>query len=149
MFKIVNSFFIFFYSGILDGFFLCKSSLNQRSVRSNHSISFESIYEEHGVSTNITKQEMKKMLILCTKKVHFPFNEEVYKQTDGVAMGSPLGPVLRDVVVELDNENNIVPVLRENLSFCKRYVDDTICFIKIRTIDYITRMLNNFVIYHF
>ena len=77
------------------GFFLCKSFLNQRSVRSNHSISFEIIYEEHGVSTNITKQEMNKMLILCTKKVHFTFNEEVYKQTDGVAMGSPLGPVLR------------------------------------------------------
>ena len=50
------------------GFFLCKSFLNQRSVRSNHSISFEIIYEEHGVSTNITKQEMKKMLILVQKK---------------------------------------------------------------------------------
>ena len=49
------------------------------------------------------------MLILCTKNVHFTFNEEVYKQMDGVTMGSPLSPVLADIfMVEL--ENNIVPV---------------------------------------
>ena len=70
------------------------------------------IYEKHEVSTEITKQEMKEMFILCTRNVHFTFNEEVYKQTDGVTMGSPLGPVFADIfMVEL--ENNIVPVLRE------------------------------------
>ena len=40
---------------------------------------------------------MKEMLILCTKNVHFTFNEEVYKQKDGVAMGSPLGLVFADI----------------------------------------------------
>ena len=45
-------------------------------------------------------------------------------------MGSPLGPVLADIfMVEL--ENNIVPVLREYLSFWKRYVDDLMMFRKI------------------
>ena len=49
------------------------------------------------------------MLILCTKNVHFTFNEEIYKQMDSVTMGSPLSPVLADIfMVEL--ENNIVPV---------------------------------------
>ena len=101
------------------------------------------IYEKHEVSTNITKQEMKEMLILFTKNVHLTFNEEVYKKTDGVAMGSPLGPVLADIfMVEL--KNNIVPVLQENLSFWKRYVDHTIYFVKIGTINYITTILNNF-----
>ena len=83
------------------------------------------------------------MLILCTKGVHFTFNEEVYKETDGVAIGSPLGPVLAHIfMVEL--ENNIVPVLQDNLSLWKRYVDDTICFVKVGTINYITRIPNNF-----
>ena len=101
------------------------------------------IYEKHDVSTNITKQEMTEMLILCKKNFHFTFNEEVYKQRDGVAMGSPLGPVLADIfMVEL--ENNMVSVLQENLSFWKRYADDTICFVKIGTISYITKILNNF-----
>ena len=58
-------------------------------------------------------------------------------------MGSPLGPVFTDIfMVEL--ENNIVPVLGENLSLWKRYVDDTICFVKIGTINYIKTILNNF-----
>ena len=34
---------------------------------------------------------MKEMLIICTKNVHFIFNEEVYKQTDDIVMASPLG----------------------------------------------------------
>ena len=67
------------------------------------------IYKNHELSTNINKQEVKEMLILCTKNVHFTFNEKVYKQTDSVAMRSPLGPVLADIfMVEL--ENNIFPV---------------------------------------
>ena len=41
-------------------------------------------------------------------------------------------------------KNNIVPVLQENLSFWKRYVDDTICFLKIGTISYIAKIFNNF-----
>ena len=61
---------------------------------------------------------MKEMLILCTKNVQFTFNEEVYKETDGVAMGLALGPVLADIFMA-ELENNIVPVLQENLSFWK------------------------------
>ena len=88
------------------------------------------IDEKHETSANITKQDMKEMPIPCTKNAHFTFNEEVYKQTDGVEMRSPIGPVLADIfMVEL--ENNIVPVLQKNMSFWKQYVDDTICFVKI------------------
>ena len=50
------------------------------------------------------------MLILCTKNVHFTFNEEVYKQAGGVVMGLSLGPVLADIFMA-ELENNIVPVL--------------------------------------
>ena len=58
-------------------------------------------------------------------------------------MGSPLGPILADIfTVEL--KNNIAPVLQEYLSFWKQYADDTICFVKIGTINYITKILNNF-----
>ena len=60
---------------------------------------------------------MKKMLILSTKNVHFTFSEKAYKQTDGVAMGSPLGFVLDDIFM-FELENIIVPSLHEYLSFC-------------------------------
>ena len=77
------------------------------------------------------------------KNFYFTFNEEVYKQTDGVALVSLISPVLADIFMG-ELKNNIVPVLQENFSFWKRYVDDTICFVKIGTISYITKIFNNF-----
>ena len=51
------------------------------------------------------------MLLLCTKDVHFLFENEIYLQTDGVAMGSPSGPILAGIfMVEL--EKTIVPIVK-------------------------------------
>ena len=62
--------------------------------------------------TDVVNRRWKKCSYVVQINVHFTFNEEVYKQTDGVAMGSLLGPVIADIfMVEL--ENNIVPVLQE------------------------------------
>ena len=55
------------------------------------------IFDNGELSTDITRSEMKEMLTLCTKNVHFTFNGDIYLQTDGVAMGSPLGPVLAGI----------------------------------------------------
>ena len=33
---------------------------------------------------------MRDLILLCTKNVHFTFNNDIYKQTDGVTMSSPL-----------------------------------------------------------
>ena len=46
------------------------------------------IYINKEITTDIPKQEMKELLILFTKNVHFTFNNETYIQVDGVAMGS-------------------------------------------------------------
>ena len=71
---------------------------------------------------------MKEFLYLCTKNAHFTLNSKTYVQVDGVAMGSPLGPVLANIfMVEL--EQNIIPTLSKDISLWKRYVDDTICFV--------------------
>ena len=46
---------------------------------------------------------VKKMLIILNDKspsgVEFSFDDTMYRQTDGVAMVSPLGPVLADIFV--------------------------------------------------
>ena len=86
---------------------------------------------------------MREILLLCTKNVHFTFRDVVYLQKDGVAMGSPLGPVLA-VIFMVDLESYLVPLLAAELSFWKRNVDDTITFVKIGTVDHILSMLNNF-----
>ena len=76
---------------------------------------------------------MREIILLCTKNVHFTFKDVVYLQADGVAMGSPLGPVLVGIFM-VDLERSLVPLLTAELSFWKRYVDDTITFVKIGTV---------------
>ena len=73
-------------------------------------IIFKKIYVNKEITTDIPKLEMKELLILCTKNVHFTFNNESYVQVDGVAMGSPVGPVLANIfMVEL--ETSVIPNL--------------------------------------
>ena len=40
---------------------------------------------------------LKDLLEVATKKNHFIFDGQYYDQIDGVAMGSPLGPVLANI----------------------------------------------------
>ena len=54
----------------------------------------ESIFSESDTVEGLNKSEFKELLSLATKKSYFIFNELLYKQIDGVAMGSPLGPTL-------------------------------------------------------
>ena len=88
----------------------------------------EQIYNKGELVTNITRSEMKEML-LCTKNVHFSYNHDIYIQRDGVAMGSPLGPVLAGIFM-VNLEMSLVPQLNVYINFWRRYVDDTITFVK-------------------
>ena len=54
---------------------------------------------------------MRDLLLLCSKNVHFSYNGDIYTQTDGVAMGSPLGPVLAGIFMA-ELERTILPTLR-------------------------------------
>ena len=43
---------------------------------------------------NLDRASFEKLLLLALKESSFIFNKPFYKQLDGVAMGSPLGPTL-------------------------------------------------------
>ena len=64
-------------------------------------------------------------------------------QIDGVAMGSPLGPVLADILM-IELEKAILPELTECIKYWKRFVDDTISLVKLRTVNEIITKLNSF-----
>ena len=79
------------------------------------------ICENHEISTSITRNEMREMLLLCTKNEHSAFKDVLYLQTDGVAVGSPLGPVLAGIFM-VDLERSLVLLLPPELGFWKRHV---------------------------
>ena len=91
----------------------------------------------------ILKKEMKELLHLCTENLHFIFNGEIFIQIDGVTMGSPLGPILANIfMVEL--EKIIIPKLEREVKLWRRFVDDTICFAKMDSLNYILLTINSF-----
>ena len=101
------------------------------------------IYDKKEINTDIPKKEMRELLYLCTKNAHFTLNSKTYLQVDGVAMGSLLGPVLANIFM-VEIERNIIPTLSNDISLWKRYVDDTICFIKLISINKVLETLNSY-----
>ncbi len=48
----------------------------------------------NNIPFNLTISEFRTLLELSVKESAFIFNNKIYKQVDGVAMGTPLGPTL-------------------------------------------------------
>ena len=101
------------------------------------------IYDENELNINIPKQQMRDLLLVCIKNVHFSYNRHIYTQADSVAIGSPLGPILAGIfMVEL--ERTVFPTLRGHMSPWKRYVNDTISNIKEESIEHVLSTLNGY-----
>ena len=73
---------------------------------------------------NLEEEELAQLLKVATTNQLFQFEGHLYEQTDGVAMGSPLSPLIADVFMchleEKLTRDGMVP------SLYKRYVDDTL-----------------------
>ncbi|BHF84229.1 hypothetical protein SprV_0902738000 [Sparganum proliferum] len=75
--------------------------------------------QEIGIPT----KTLKELLLRCTLHVQFLFDKQLYRQIDGVAMGSPLGPLLADVFIgKLERFQLSYQI--EKLKHYGRYVDD-------------------------
>ena len=87
------------------------------------------IFDNREINIKISKREIKKLIKICTKNVHFDFNGTTYVQKDRVTMGSLLIPILAGIfMVEL--ERGVIQKLSQHLQFWKHYADDTICFVR-------------------
>ena len=86
---------------------------------------------------------MTQLLTLCTKNVHFTYDNKVYQQNDGVDMGSPLGPVLSGIFM-MELENSLISTLNESMILWRRFVDNTIILVKNDNITYVLDQLNSF-----
>ena len=75
----------------------------------------------HGL--HITKADLVELLNIATKNQLFQFEGNLYEQVDGVAMGSPLGPLMANAFMCSIEERLLNQGKMPN--FYKRYVDDT------------------------
>ena len=88
------------------------------------------VYEETAASSfftdsGISKRILKNVLKTCSESI-FLYNDKVYKQRDGVAMGSPLAPLLANWFVAKIEERLLTDPEHSSYrpSLYKRYVDD-------------------------
>ena len=88
---------------------------------------------------------MKKLILdACTKTV-FRVNRKFYKQTDKVSMGSPLGPVLANVIMTELKSTVVKELVDKSLvKLFPRYVNDTLLLVKDKDINYVHKSLNSF-----
>ena len=76
----------------------CYISFNVTSLFTNVPLNrtikmiLKRVYEEKLVKANLQKNTLKKLIKESCSKTHFMFNGKIYKQIDGVLMGSSLGP---------------------------------------------------------
>ena len=75
--------------------------------------------------TALTEDSFKEPMRLATSGVEFSFNDKIYRQTDGVAMGLPLGPALANIFVG-SYEKKIPEEEYPRMYFC--FVDDVFSY---------------------
>ena len=66
-------------------------------------ICLKKLYKDTDRVNNLTCEQLKRLLKYCVKENHFQFEDKYFDQIDGVAMGSPLGPILANILCQIWN----------------------------------------------
>ena len=90
-----------FFMGSLDVDSLFTNIPLEETIDICTSTLFENMEKVEGLS----KIEFKELLSLTTKESYFIFNRELYKQVDGVTVGSPIGPTLANAFLVYFEKN--------------------------------------------
>ena len=75
----------------------------------------------------LSESELRSLFTVATAQTHFLFNGSFYDQIDGVAMGSPLAPVLANLLMRHHEKLWLENFQGSEILFYRRYVDDTFC----------------------
>ncbi|XP_055837278.1 uncharacterized protein LOC129905735 [Episyrphus balteatus] len=94
------------------------------------------------LSTSDDDSKLLELLHLCLTSGYFLYKEKFYLQIDGVAMGSPVAPIIADIWMQYFEmkaleTSPIKPVI------WKRYVDDTFCILNKNDVDTFLNHLNS------
>ena len=107
---------------ILCSFDICSLFTNV-PLAETIKICTKTLYDGHLLTPVIPKHVFIELMKTATTSVEFSFNNIMYRQIDGVAMGSPLGPALANIFVGY-YESKLFNKISKPTVYC-RYVDDT------------------------
>ena len=97
--------------------------------------------DENSFVNGLPKNEFRKLLELAATESFFLFNDIYYKQIDGVAMGSPLGPTLANAFMCHFEKKWLEECPQEYKPlFYRRYVDDI--FVLFSSSEHLTSFLS-------
>jgi hypothetical protein len=100
-----------------------KSLFTNVPVSETIKICADAMFEQNLNTTQLNRAEFIDLMTLATCNVEFSFNGMMYRQTEGVAMGSQLGPILANIFVGF-YEAKLFSMVSKPLVYT-RYVDDT------------------------
>ena len=74
--------------------------------------------------TNITTNAIMELLTVCVQTTYFQLEDKFYQQEFGMAMGSPLSPIMSNIYME-NFEDEVINQSMSKPKMWLRYVDDT------------------------
>ena len=99
------------------------------------------IFANRVVFEGLDRSQFIQLLSLAVRNCHFTFNNRIYQQIDGVAMGSPLGPLFANIFMSFHEKTWLqnCPSLFKPLLY-RRYVDD--CFLLFKSLNHVPLFLD-------
>lgn len=93
-------------------------------------------------NTSIPKDEFLGAVNFVLRSTFFTFNNNIYEQTYGTPMGSPLSPIIAEIVLQ-DIEDKALNSLKFVPSIYYRYVDDILMIIPNNMIEHTVQSFNS------
>jgi len=93
-------------------------------------------------NTTISKDEFIQAVKFIFNSIFFQFNNTIYKQIFDTSMGSPLSPIVADIVLQ-DLEIKVLECLFLKIPIYYRYVDDILFVAPVDHFNHILKTLNH------
>lgn len=93
-------------------------------------------------TTTLSAENITKLHKICVSQTYFIFNNQLYAQKHGLAMGASTSGFTANIFME-QLETTALSTFIEPPSIWKRFVDDTFCVLKSTQIDTFLHHLNN------
>lgn len=92
---------------------------------------------------NISVDTIVRLLRVCLDHTHFQFGDQHYELSDGLAMGSPVSPIVANLFMTKLEDRALATFAKPRPKFWSRFVDDVFSIVRDDCINSLLAHLNN------